>query len=281
MPSGPGSTKSQPTEPLSSEWARWPSREGCHGHRWPWPGCSRNRRSPRRSSERQNRITSKMPSVRSSWTSAKRRSPCSKSRTSLMPSPGSPDGFDRPDRRWRSTGKLGDAVGVSGRQTFNIDEALGPRRPARDHRLDYFPDSGGTAMTIPTAALGRTGVTVSKLGYGAMELRSRNLDRAEVDRLLNTVLDVGINLVDTSPDYGASEEHIGRAISHRRNEYFLASKCGCPVGENVGELGPAGREHVFTRENVSAGVEQSLRRMQTDHLDLVQFHVFPSPSTLS
>ena len=136
-------------------------------------------------------------------------------------------------------------------------------------------------MTIPTAALGRTGVTVSKLGYGAMELRSRNLDRAEVDRLLNTVLDVGINLVDTSPDYGASEEHIGRAISHRRNEYFLASKCGCPVGENVGELGPAGREHVFTRENVRAGVEQSLRRMQTDHLDLVQFHMSPSPSTLA
>jgi aryl-alcohol dehydrogenase-like predicted oxidoreductase len=95
------------------------------------------------------------------------------------------------------------------------------------------------------------------------------------------VLDVGINLVDTSPDYGASEEHIGRAISHRRDEYFLASKCGCPVGETVGEAGPAGREHVFTRENVRAAVEQSLRRMRTDRLDLVQFHMSPSPSTLA
>jgi aryl-alcohol dehydrogenase-like predicted oxidoreductase len=136
-------------------------------------------------------------------------------------------------------------------------------------------------MTIPTSTLGRTGVTVSKLGYGAMELRSRRLDSDEVDRLLNTVLDSGITMIDTSPDYGASEEHIGRAIAHRRDEYFLASKCGCPVGETIGEAGPAGREHVFTRENVRAAVEQSLARMRTDHLDLVQFHMSPSPATLS
>src|SRR5271154_3793569 len=103
--------------------------------------------------------------------------------------------------------------------------------------------------TLPTSTLGRTGVTVSKHGYGAMELRSRRLDTGEDDRLLNTVLDSGITMIDTSPDYGASEEHIGRAIAHRRDEYFLASKCGCPVGETVGEAGPAGREHVFTREN--------------------------------
>jgi aryl-alcohol dehydrogenase-like predicted oxidoreductase len=136
-------------------------------------------------------------------------------------------------------------------------------------------------MTLPTATLGRTGVTVTKLGYGAMELRSQRLDSDQVDELLNSVLDAGINMIDTSPDYGASEEHIGRAISHRRDEYFLASKCGCPVGESVGESGPAGREHVFTRENIRAAVEQSLARMRTDHLDLVQFHMSPSPATLA
>jgi aryl-alcohol dehydrogenase-like predicted oxidoreductase len=136
-------------------------------------------------------------------------------------------------------------------------------------------------MTLPTETLGRTGMTVTKLGYGAMELRSQRLDPTEVDQLLNGVLDAGINLIDTSPDYGASEEHIGRAISHRRGEYFLASKCGCPVGETIGEAGPAGREHVFTRENVRAAVEQSLMRMRTDHLDLVQFHMSPSPATLT
>ena len=136
-------------------------------------------------------------------------------------------------------------------------------------------------MAIPTSTLGRTGEKVTKLGFGAMELRSRRLDPIAVDRLLNTVLDEGINLIDTSPDYGASEEHIGRAISHRRDEYFLATKCGCPVGEPVGEGGPAGREHVFTRENIRAAVEQSLERMRTDRVDLVQFHVSPSPETLA
>jgi aryl-alcohol dehydrogenase-like predicted oxidoreductase len=136
-------------------------------------------------------------------------------------------------------------------------------------------------MNLPTATLGRTDATVTKLAFGAMELRSPRLDAAEVDRLLNAVLDAGINLIDTSPDYGSSEEHIGRAISSRRTEYFLASKCGCPVAGAVGESGPAGREHVFTRANVRAGVEQSLRRMRTDHLDLVQFHQSPSPATLA
>ncbi|MEA3018792.1 MAG: hypothetical protein QOI47_316 [Actinomycetota bacterium] len=135
-------------------------------------------------------------------------------------------------------------------------------------------------MSLPTATLGRTGAEVTKLGYGAMELRSSRLEPAAADAILNAVLDSGINMIDTSPDYGASEEHIGRAISHRRDEYFLASKCGCPVGE----LPPRseGRpEHVFTRENVRAGVEQSLRRMKTDHVDLVQFHISPSPTTLA
>ena len=136
-------------------------------------------------------------------------------------------------------------------------------------------------MTLPTATLGRTGETVSKLGFGAMELRSADLDHGDVDRLLNQVLDAGITMVDTSPDYGASEEHIGRAISHRRDEYFLATKCGCPIGGIVGASGPAGREHVFTAENVRAAVEQSLRRMCTDHVDLVQFHMSPSPAALA
>jgi aryl-alcohol dehydrogenase-like predicted oxidoreductase len=93
------------------------------------------------------------------------------------------------------------------------------------------------------------------------------------------VLDSGINYIDTSPDYGKSEERIGESISHRRSEYYLASKCGCLVGATpapTGERNP----HVFTRENIIAGVEQSLRRMKTDYLDIVQFHASPSQSTL-
>src|SRR5215475_62615 len=114
-----------------------------------------------------------------------------------------------------------------------------------------------------------------------MELRSSRLDPGEVDALLNQVLDAGVNMIDTSPDYGVSEERIGRAISHRRDEYFLASKCGCPVGEVLGTGGPAGREHVFTGDNIRAAVEQSPGRMRTYHIDLVQFHRSPSLDTLT
>jgi aryl-alcohol dehydrogenase-like predicted oxidoreductase len=91
--------------------------------------------------------------------------------------------------------------------------------------------------------------------------------------LLNRVLDSGINFIDTSPDYGRSESLIGKALSPRRNEFILATKCGCPVHR-------LGDKHDFSRENIRAAVEQSLRRMRTDWLDLVQFHVSPSRSTL-
>ena len=77
--------------------------------------------------------------------------------------------------------------------------------------------------------------------------------------LLNAVLDAGINIIDTSPDYGPSEELIGAAIAHRRDEYFLASKCGCQVDPPPG-AGAASRTTRSRRRNIRAGVEQSLRR---------------------
>jgi aryl-alcohol dehydrogenase-like predicted oxidoreductase len=75
-----------------------------------------------------------------------------------------------------------------------------------------------------------------------------------------------------------SEERIGRYISRRRSEYYLASKCGCLVGAPAvrGQRSP----HVFTRDNILAGVEQSLVRMKTNYLDVVQFHISPSQQTL-
>jgi aryl-alcohol dehydrogenase-like predicted oxidoreductase len=135
-------------------------------------------------------------------------------------------------------------------------------------------------MSLPTTTLGRTGETVTKLGYGAMELRAVALDDPSASELLNRVLDAGVNIIDTSPDYGLSEQHIGQAIAHRRDEFFLASKCGCPVGDGL-PMGAGRPPHEFTRENVRAGVEQSLRRMETDRIDLVQFHISPSPETLA
>jgi aryl-alcohol dehydrogenase-like predicted oxidoreductase len=82
-------------------------------------------------------------------------------------------------------------------------------------------------MTIEKRALGRAKADVTILGYGAMELRGLprgpEIDDDTAGRLLNAVLDGGINLIDTSPDYGRSEELIGRFVGHRRDEYFLAS----------------------------------------------------------
>jgi aryl-alcohol dehydrogenase-like predicted oxidoreductase len=136
---------------------------------------------------------------------------------------------------------------------------------------------------LPKRELGRTGLQVTMLGYGAMELRgaprARPTTDEQADTILNAVLDAGINYIDTSIDYGVSEERIGRYISHRRSEYYLASKCGCLVGAPaapVGQVSP----HVYTRDNIIAGVEQSLVRMKTDYLDLVQFHISPSKQTL-
>jgi aryl-alcohol dehydrogenase-like predicted oxidoreductase len=134
-------------------------------------------------------------------------------------------------------------------------------------------------MTITTRPLGRTGVDVTVLGYGAMELRGEPrapaLDDAEAQRLLNAVLDEGINLIDTSIDYGPSEEIIGRHVGHRRDEFFLASKCGCPLdGPPPGV--PLRDVHDFRADNIRAGIDQSLRRLRTDHLDLLQVHMTPS-----
>ena len=141
---------------------------------------------------------------------------------------------------------------------------------------------------LPRRTLGRTGLAVTALGYGAMELRGkprgRDLTEDHVGRLLGAVLDAGVTLIDTSIDYGLSEERIGRHLSHRRDEYVLATKCGCLVGwepdsEHVTGF-RGGGPHDFSRDNLVAGVEQSLRRLRTDHLDVVQVHASPDVRTL-
>jgi aryl-alcohol dehydrogenase-like predicted oxidoreductase len=137
-------------------------------------------------------------------------------------------------------------------------------------------------MTIARRRLGRTGADVTILGYGAMELRGVPRGPAVADedagRILNEVLDGGINLIDTSVDYGHSEELIGRYIGHRRDEYFLASKCGCLLDPPADS--PPPYPHDYRPENVRADVEQSLRRLGTDRLDLVQVHMSPSRAQL-
>jgi aryl-alcohol dehydrogenase-like predicted oxidoreductase len=148
-------------------------------------------------------------------------------------------------------------------------------------------------MTIATRPLGRTGFQVTVLGYGAMELSRASgggpVTDDEAGRLLHAVLDGGINLIDTSIDYGRSEELIGRYLAQRREEFFLASKCGCPRGSRLTLRGRrfirarrilSGRAHDYRPSNIRAGTEQSLRRLRTDRLDLLQVHMSPSRSRL-
>src|SRR5580692_9213603 len=137
-------------------------------------------------------------------------------------------------------------------------------------------------MAITTRVLGRTGADVTILSFGAMELRGQprgpEITDEDAGALLNAVLDGGINLIDTSPDYGRSEELIGAHIAHRRDEFFLASKCGCLI-EIPADAAPP-YPHDYSAANVRADVEQSLRRLRTDRLDLVQVHMSPSRATL-
>jgi aryl-alcohol dehydrogenase-like predicted oxidoreductase len=139
-------------------------------------------------------------------------------------------------------------------------------------------------MSIPTRTLGRTGLEVTTIAYGAMELRGapkgRDIEEDAVGRLLNTVLDSGITLIDTSIDYGLSEERIGRHIGHRRDEYVLTAKCACPLVEDPEATRGVG-PHDYSKANIVAGVEQSLRRLGTDRIDVMQVHISPSVEVLT
>ena len=122
--------------------------------------------------------------------------------------------------------------------------------------------------------LGKTGLRVSEIGYGGAQVGNMNLPETLVDRALNAVLDAGINFIDTAAMYGVSEERIGRVISHRRDEFILATKCGDYVGESGGE-----RRIVrdYSREGILRTIDQSRKKLNMDVIDIVQFHGLPDP----
>ena len=112
--------------------------------------------------------------------------------------------------------------------------------------------------------LGKTGMQVSVLGFGGSEIRGQSL--TTVEQLLGNALDAGLNVIDTAACYGDSEDLIGRAVANRRSEYYLFSKCGHNVGEELPDL-PDWNPHL-----VEASIDRSLRRLRTDYLDLIQLH---------
>ena len=115
--------------------------------------------------------------------------------------------------------------------------------------------------------LGLTGLEVTQLGFGTANSGEVGNDQAE--RVLNAVLDAGINFIDTAPDYDRSEERIGKYISHRRDEFLLATKCGCNIDSHGERLDPG---HLWTADRLRQNIDQSLSRMMTDHVDVLQMH---------
>lgn len=128
---------------------------------------------------------------------------------------------------------------------------------------------------LPKKQLGRTEMWVTQLGYGSMGLRGpdtwgiRVVSESDAERMLHAVLDAGINFIDTSPDYGLAEDRIGRFLSGRRDEFYLATKCGCDPVQHQDHLEI---RHTWSRDVIQRNLETSLSRLQTDHLDLLQFH---------
>jgi aryl-alcohol dehydrogenase-like predicted oxidoreductase len=122
--------------------------------------------------------------------------------------------------------------------------------------------------------LGRTGIQVSELCLGTMMFGGwGNRDEAECRRMVDTALDAGINFIDTADEYafGGSEEMVGRVIRGRRDRIVLATKFHHQMGEGRNRSGNS-------RRWIMIAVEDSLRRLGTDYIDLYQVHR-PDPAT--
>jgi L-galactose dehydrogenase len=117
--------------------------------------------------------------------------------------------------------------------------------------------------------LGKTGLNVSALSFGASSLGGvfRNIDESEGIRTVHIAVDMGINLIDVSPFYGLTkaETVLGKALKEiPRDKYFLATK--------VGRYGYEEKDFDFSARRVTESVDESLRRLNVDHIDLLQCH---------
>ncbi|KEZ48566.1 aldo/keto reductase [Metabacillus indicus] len=112
-------------------------------------------------------------------------------------------------------------------------------------------------------AFGKTDMMVSVLGFGAAEIGFSNASEETVDRLLGTALDAGLNVIDTAECYNTSEELIGKTMSHRRDDFYLFTKCGHTSGLDGEDWNPAMLEE---------SIDRSLKRLKTDYVDTIHLH---------
>ena len=112
--------------------------------------------------------------------------------------------------------------------------------------------------------LGKTDMDVSVLGFGGAEIGFENASPDAVEKLLKSALDSGLNVIDTGECYRGSEELIGQAVSDRRRDFYLFTKCGHPHGMESSAN--------WSQASLLQSIERSLRRLKTDRLDIVHLH---------
>jgi len=110
---------------------------------------------------------------------------------------------------------------------------------------------------------GKTGFRVSVLGFGAAGSGLKAAPLTTVERLLGKARDSGLNVIDTAPCYGESEELIGRAAQCWRKHFYILTKCGHAAGLDFADWTPG---------LIEKSIERSLKRLRTDYLDVVQLH---------
>ncbi|HYY59281.1 MAG TPA: aldo/keto reductase [Pyrinomonadaceae bacterium] len=119
------------------------------------------------------------------------------------------------------------------------------------------------SVGIEKRRLGATGLEVSVLGFGGSEIGYEQASLKTVERLLGHALDAGLNCIDTAECYLESEELIGQAVSGRRKDYYLFTKCGHAAGFDLPD---------WDARLLRKSIDRSLQRLRTDHLDLLQLH---------
>ena len=110
---------------------------------------------------------------------------------------------------------------------------------------------------------GKTDMQVSVLGFGGAEIGFQNTSEKDVELLLGSALETGLNVIDTAECYADSEALIGRTMANRRQEYYLFTKCGHAAGMNGPDWEP---------KMLSEQIDRSLRRLQTDYVDVIHLH---------
>ncbi|MEM6551497.1 MAG: aldo/keto reductase [Planctomycetota bacterium] len=120
---------------------------------------------------------------------------------------------------------------------------------------------------MPKTILGKTELSVSQLGFGAAPVGFLDTQQAQITEILTYLLDHGVNLIDTAAAYKGSEQSIGNAISDRRDDYVLVSKCGMG-GVELPELD----NNTWHPKAITATIDRSLERLKTDHIDVMLLH---------